>query len=427
MSNFKKLSEDEVSKLTDEQKGTYLADMIKNHDLEIENVKAEMLKNNTTELEAKLNELVMAQMNVLKSTIETQGVVLKKVEQELEAKQNNGTNGEKSDLIKFIERDKTETLTRKANGMEQIMLKTAALMTTANVIPNVADGFNQLFGNYIDAQLYTVPKPENFILGLVDTQVAPGTENIWYVQRINLEGDAEFIEEGALKPLADGEYKEFKADIKEVAVRWKMSNRLIKHAPSVVTDFRQHATELVEQVIDTQVLTGDGTNDTVNGVADLASPFVVPTGLAGYYEEPNILDAIMAVATYVRLNNFKGNLTCVLNTVWQAKMLGIKDPTTGIYIIAPFVTQDGKKVGETTIRFENKMAADKILLGDLKQFKVRISENVAYYEGWEDDDFSRNLSSRKIEAFLGTYFPSNLAGSIIYDDISTVLTAIAAT
>jgi hypothetical protein len=427
MSNFKKLSDEEVLKLSDEQKGTYLADMIKNHDLEIENVKAEMLKNNTTELEAKLNELVMAQMNVLKSTIETQGVVLKKVEQELEAKQNNGTNGEKSDLIKFIERDKTETLTRKANGMEQIMLKTAALMTTANVIPNVADGFNQLFGNYIDAQLYTVPKPENFILGLVDTQVAPGTENIWYVQRINLEGDAEFIEEGALKPLADGEYKEFKADIKEVAVRWKMSNRLIKHAPSVVTDFRQHATELVEQVIDTQVLTGDGTNDTVNGVADLASPFVVPTGLAGYYEEPNILDAIMAVATYVRLNNFKGNLTCVLNTVWQAKMLGIKDPTTGIYIIAPFVTQDGKKVGETTIRFENKMAADKILLGDLKQFKVRISENVAYYEGWEDDDFSRNLSSRKIEAFLGTYFPSNLAGSIIYDDISTVLTAIAAT
>jgi hypothetical protein len=427
MSNFKKLSDEEVSKLTDEQKGTYLADMIKNHDLEIENVKAEMLKNNTTELEAKLNELVMAQMNVLKSTIETQGVVLKKVEQELEAKQNNGTNGEKSDLIKFIERDKTEGITRKANGMEQIMLKTAALMTTANVIPNVADGFNQLFGNYIDAQLYTVPKPENFILGLVDTQVAPGTENIWYVQRINLEGDAEFIEEGALKPLADGEYKEFKADIKEVAVRWKMSNRLIKHAPSVVTDFRQHATELVEQVIDTQVLTGDGTNDTVNGVADLASPFVVPTGLAGYYEEPNILDAIMSVATYVRLNNFKGNLTCVLNTVWQAKMLGIKDPTTGIYIIAPFVTQDGKKVGETTIRFENKMAADKILLGDLKQFKVRISENVAYYEGWEDDDFSKNLSSRKIEAFLGTYFPSNLAGSIIYDDISTVLTAIAAT
>jgi len=333
----------------------------------------------------------------------------------------------KGTFVTFVEDNiKKFSETDKQYGSSTV-IKVAALMTTANVTPNVAGGFSPLFGNFIDTEIGHVPKPENIILPLVTVKTQPGTENIWTSDRINEEGDAEFIAEGALKPLTDGEYKEYKADIKEVAVRWKMSNRLIKHAPSVVTDFRQHATELVEQVIDTQVLTGDGTNDTVNGVADLASPFVVPTGLAGYYEEPNILDAIMAVATYVRLNNFKGNLTCVLNTVWQAKMLGIKDPTTGIYIIAPFVTQDGKKVGETTIRFENKMDADKILLGDLKQFKVRISENVAYYEGWEDDDFSKNLSSRKIEAFLGTYFPSNLAGSIIYDDISTVLTAIAAT
>ena len=67
-------------------------------------------------------------------------------------------------------------------------------MTTANVIPNVASGFNQLFGNYIDAEIYKVPKPENFILGLVDTQIAPGTENIWYVQT-----NGEWKEIGKLK------------------------------------------------------------------------------------------------------------------------------------------------------------------------------------------------------------------------------------
>jgi len=427
VTSFKTLSTEEVEKLTEEEKGKYLADMIKDNNTQLEALKADMLKNNTTELEKKFNTLLETQISVLKTASEAQGAALAKLQKELESKEKEGGEGKKTELITFIERDKTEILTKKANGMELIMLKTAALMTTANVIPNATDGFNQLFGNYIDANLYTVPKPENFILGLVDTQTAPGTENIWYVQRINLEGDAQFIAEGALKPLADGEYKEYKADIKEVAVRWKLSNRLINHAPTVVSDFRQHATELVEQVIDTDVLTGDGTGNTVNGVADLASPFIVPTGLAGYYDLPNILDAIMAVATYVRLNNFKGKLTCVLNTVWMAKMLGIKDPTTGIYIIAPFVTQDGKRVGETTVRFENKMPEDKILLGDLKQFKVRISEQTKYYEGWENDDFSKNLSSRKIESFLGTYFPSNLAGSIIYDDIDTVLTAIATT
>jgi hypothetical protein len=422
---FKALSHDEEAKLSDEEKGEYLADMIKGNHATLEVLSAKMKENPTEDLEKKYNELFTNQVAILKNAVETQGVTMAKLQKELDAKSTNG-NETKGELVEFIERDKSEVLTRKVNGLDSFMFKTAALMTTANVIPNATNGFNQLFGNYIDSELYKAPKPENFILGLVDTQTAPGTENIWYVQRINLDGDAAFIAEGALKPLADGEYKEYKADIKEAAVRWKLTNRLINHAPTVVADFREHAMELVEQVVDTQVLSGDGTGNTVNGITDLASPFVVPSALANYYQEPNIFDAIMAVATYVRLNNFKGNLTCVLNTVWQAKMMGVKD-VDDRYIIPSFVTQDGKRVGDVTIRFENKMGADDILLGDLKKFKVRISENAAYYEGWENDDFSKNLSSRKIETFLGTYLPSNNAGAIIFDDIATVLAAISAT
>lgn len=421
---FKTLSEEEVSKLTDDEKGLYIADMIKSNNAQLEAMKKKMDENSTQELETKFNKLIENQVSVLKNALESNQIVVEKLKKELEGKSSN--NEVKGELVTFIERDRSESETKKINGLDSFMFKTAALMTTANVIPNVSDGFNQLFGNYIDAELYKAPKPDNFILSLVDTQTAPGTENIWYVQRINLEGDAEFIAEGALKPLADGEYKEFKADIKEAAVRWKLSNRLINHAPTVVADFREHANELVEQVVDTQVLSGDGTNNTVNGITDLASPFIVPSALANYYQEPNIFDAIMAVATYVRLNNFKGNLTAVLNTVWQAKMMGVKDADDR-YIIPSFVTQDGKRVGETTIRFENKMGADDILLGDLKKFKVRISENARYYEGWENDDFSKNLSSRKIETFLGTYLPSNNAGAIIFDDINTILAAISAT
>jgi len=331
----------------------------------------------------------------------------------------------KSAVETFIERDQKETLENKRPGMDHVAIKAAALMTTANVIPNVAGGFNQLFGNYIDATIYEAPKPENYIMPLVNVTTAPGTENIWYVERENEEGNAQFIGEGDLKPLADGEWIEKKADVKEVAERWKMSNRLIMHAPSVVSNFRTHANELVEQVIDDGVAVGDGVGNNLNGVATLASPFIVPPALANTYQAANIFDAIMAVATYVRLNNYKGQLTCVLNTVYMATMASIKDQNDN-YIIPPFVTKDGKQVGETRIVFTNKLDAAKIMLGDLKKFNVVISEDVKYYEGWENDDFSKNLSSRKLEAFMGTYLPDNNAGAIIYDDVATVLAAIAA-
>jgi len=340
-------------------------------------------------------------------------------------KEGKDDTNEKSALLKFIERDRTESLTKEIPGMDKVTIKAAALMTTANVIPNVAGGFNQLFGNYIDPEIHSAPKPDNYILPLVDVAEAPGTENIWFVERVNEEGQAEFIAEGTLKPLADGEWVQSKRDVHEVAVRWKMSNRLINHAPSVINDFRTHADELMDQEIDDGVAAGDGLAPNLSGVTNEASPFIVPPGLAAYYQDPNIWDVICAVATYVRLNNFKGQLTCVLNTVWMAKMKGIKN-ADGDYIVPPFVTPDGKQVGETRIVFTNKFSEDQILLGELKRFKVRISENIAYFEGWENDDFSRNLSSRKLEAFLGTYLPSNYAGSIIFDDIATVLTAIAA-
>jgi hypothetical protein len=146
--------------------------------------------------------------------------------------------------------------------------------------------------------------------------------------------------------------------------------------------------------------------------------------LANYYAGANIFDAINAVATFVRLNNFKGSLTCILNPVWKAIMQGIKDKDDN-YIIPPFVTQDGMQVGEVRVVFSNRFDAAKIILGDLKKFNLVMSEDVSYDEGYENDDFSRNLVSRKLEAFMGSYIKGSDAGSIVSDDISTILSAIA--
>lgn len=426
---FVEKTAEEIEKMSVEEVVAYKKEQ---HDHETEKLKAEY----TAELEKATKDLATKEdLDAMKTK---QDLVIKELERiglayKAMLEKPNAIQEAKTALLELIEKKSKDAEEGKNTGYEKTevsakhlidgVIKAPALMTTANVVPNVTNGFNQLFGNYIDTQIHHVPKPENFILNLVDVTTQPGTENIWYVQRTNLEGDAAFIAEGALKPLADGEYVESKAGIKEVAIRWKMTNRVMMHAPAVVRDFRQHAEELVSQKIDDGVLLGDGTGNNLAGITTLASPFVVPAGLANYYSDANIWDAIMAMATYVRLNNFKGNITAVLNTVWMAQMSGIKD-TDGRYIIAPFVTPDGKKVGEVNVVFSNKMPADSILVGDLSKFKVVISENVIFAEGWENDDFSKNLTSFKLEAFLGTYFPSNYAGAIIYDEIATVLTAI---
>lgn len=340
-----------------------------------------------------------------------------------------GANSEKGALLEFIEKsitaNKITDLNKKpsASYSEDLAFKAAALMTTANVVPNVAGGFSPLFGNYIDAEIGHTPKPAPIFMRLVTVTYQPGTENIYYTDRINEEGTAEFIAEGALKPLIDAEYKTTSLQTKELAERWKMTTRLMYHAPAVVSDFREHANELIEQVLDTAVLTGDNTGNNLNGIVAQASAFVVPPSLAAYYAFANIWDVVMAMATAIRLANYNGKITAVLNTVWMAQMAGIKDQE-GRYVIAPFVAPNGKTIGDVEIEFTNKIPAANILVGDLKKYKLVISEDAIYNEGYENDDFSKNLVSKKIETFAQGYIKQSDEGAIIYDTIADVLTDI---
>jgi len=339
----------------------------------------------------------------------------------------SGESANETEVVKFF-KESVETYKENENDKRynaNTTVKAAALMTTANVTPNVTNGFSPLFGNYIDTEIGSTPKPDLCILPLITIKNQPGTESIWHVSRVNEEGDAEFIAEGALKPLADAEWATVKEPVKEVAVRWKFTKRLMNHAPSVVVDFAEHANELMEQKMDDGALTGDGTGNNLEGITatGVASAFVVPTALSEFYEDANIWDVIMAVATQVRLANFKGQLTAILNTVWEAKMKGYKN-LDGDYIVPPFVSPDGTKVGSINVVFNNKFPDTHILLGDLKKFNLVMAEDVTYDEGYENDDFSKNLVSKKLEAFMGTYIKAGDAGSIVYDAIADILTDI---
>jgi hypothetical protein len=331
-------------------------------------------------------------------------------------------------IVKFfkknVEENKDTAATDKGYAAHTV-IKAAALMTTADVIPNVTGGFSPLVGNYIDDEIGHLPVPDMIFMPLVTVKTAPGTDAIWFSDRINEQGDAAFLAEGGLKPLISAQWQTVKKAIFEVAERWKQTKRLIMHAPSVVTDFAEHANNLIEQKIDDAILEGDNTANPLvfDGLQAIGGAFIVPAGLAGYYTFANIWDVVMAMAVQIRLAYFKGPITAVLNTVWMAKMSGIKDQE-GRYVIPPFVTPDGKRIGEVTVVFSTKIDADDIIVGDLKRFNLVMSEDVMYDEGYENDDFSKNLVSKKLEAFLGSYFKASDAGSILYDQIATVLTAI---
>lgn len=426
---FKYKTQAELAKMDEAAVDAYMAEKKAHED----DLNAKALKKAVDDAK---EEAKTASDEAIKTAIDTEKLAAKAITDDLsqqvqalkEDKTNENKNtkgGEMRNVVKFFKENisSNKDIADNKNHSARTSIKAAALMTTANVIPNVAGGFSPLVGNYIDEEIGHLPVPDLIFMDLVTKKTAPGTDAIWYSDRINEDGDAAFLAEGGLKPLIDADWQTVKKPIFEVAERWKQSKRLIMHAPSVITDFAEHANNLIEQKIDDKILDGVASSTEFDGLQSIGGAFIVPSGLAEYYTFANIYDVVMAVATQVRLAYFKGKLTAVLNTVWMAKMAGIKD-SQGRYVIAPFVTPDGKNIGEVNVVFSTKIAAADIIVGDLKKFNIVMSEDVMYDEGYENDDFSKNLVSKKLEAFLGSYYKASDAGAIIYDQIATILTAI---
>lgn len=381
------------------------------------------LKDEIAELKSQVENgdtVAVKEFNELKSQFEEQALLVKEL-------QSKGTDEKKKgELLVAIEKSIAENnpADNKSHQFKHV-IKAAAVMTTANILPNVTGGFNQLFGNYIDTEIGTLPTPDLLMMPLITVEYQIGTEVIWWVERVNEEGDAEFVDEGDLNPLADGEYQEYSTQTKEISLEWKFAKRLMNRTSAVVTDFAEHSNELVEQKVDDTLLDGDSSVDTksFDGINTKAGAFVVPTALANYYANANIFDAIMAVATMVRKANFKGELTAILGTEWKAKMQGIKD-TQGRYIVPSFVSPDGTKVGEVAVVFSNKQDADVITLGDLKKYRFVVAKDITYDEGYNGNDFSQRQITKMLDTSGGAYMKGSDAGSIISDDIATILTAI---
>lgn len=433
---YKKKSE--LDTLTDVQLEAYMAEKMVHED----GLQAKAIKEavDAAKAEAKTaNDLALAEAKKAKDeAIAASKAITDDLSQQLqEIKEQGGKAGAigEGTVVKFFKeniKDNAKSIEKagysghteiKAAQFMQHGRKAAALMTTADVLPNVAGGFSPLFGNYIDSEIGHVPLPKMIFLGLVSVKNAPGTETIWWSDMINEQGDAAFIAEGGLKPLVSAQWQTFSAPMKEVAERWKQSKRLALHAPSVISDFAERANMYIEQKIDGAILANSSGGNGFNGLLDDGVPFIVPSTLANYYTYANIFDVIMACASQIMQANFTGDLTAVLNTVWMAKMQGVKD-SLGNYIIPPFVTKDGQNVGPVSVQFSNKVDAGEIIVGILTKYNLVVAENIAYDEGYENDDFSKNLMSKKLEAFMGSYIKGSDSGSIITDSIATILTAI---
>lgn len=244
---------------------------------------------------------------------------------------------------------------------------------------------------------------------------------VW-VNKTNKQGNATFIGEGVLKPLASFELTIETSVPKKVAERFKVSTELLYDIDGMTSLIQNEARFEVETSANTAVLTGTASSTSPAGITTLASAF---TAVAIDVQQANNYDAIRAAAAQLKMLNFDRDIVAFINPVDAAEMDMAKG-TDGHYVMPPFATANGVVKGVTVIE-DNNIAAGFLLIGDMSKYHVLMYQDFHVAWGWENDDFSKNLITMIAEMRFHQFFGANDAGAFIYDAFSDIKTLIFAT
>lgn len=245
---------------------------------------------------------------------------------------------------------------------------------------------------------------------------------IW-VNKFNKQGNAQFIGEGVLKPLASFELQTESSVPKKVAERMKASTELLYDYEGMTSLIENELRFEVETAANAAVLTGVASSTNPKGVTQYASLFTLTT--LDNVVAANNSDAVLAARAQLASLNYNTNITAYMNPIDIANMQLAKS-TEGVYTIPPFTTADGMTVGGVTIYEDNNIAVGYLLIGDMTKYKVLIHQDFFVQWGWENDDFSKNLVTVIGEMRFHQFVSSNHAGAFIYDTFANIKAAITA-
>lgn len=310
----------------------------------------------------------------------------------------------------FSKENIDEVKSKRAAHMVGIELKAATSITTAN-----ATNATHALSYEVVPGIQGAPEEQPVVLTALSKGKTTSRTIIW-INRVNKEGGAAFIAEGALKPLMDWEYKEENSIAKKVAVSSKVSSEMLHDFEYMESEIRMLLTRDLYQKIDIKLLTGAG-GDEPSGIITGAGGYI-GTGLDGQVPMANNADAIRAGMLQMRLLNYRPDVVFLNPT--DAAIMDLTKSSTGNYIkIELEGVLRSLEVIETT-----EIPAGNFLLMDTERWIVKILEDLRIEFGWENDDFRRNMITIIAEARLHSYQNSIDAGSVIYASFATVKTAI---
>jgi HK97 family phage major capsid protein len=253
---------------------------------------------------------------------------------------------------------------------------------------------------------------ERFIFNLIQTiQGGPGSNPLsWVEQRQVTSGEgvateAGWIAESASKPVMKWEWVENKVTAEFLAAAAIVTKQAILNWPLLQSEIQNELMRELYDVLDNNVINGDGTSNTILGVKSYAKDFNV--GSIESISDPQNYDVIRAAIAQVKrggapTDRKRGgfNPNYVLVSVDKAAEMDLaKSDTDGHYLMPPFTSADGTVIKGVRVIETNFVDGDEFIVGDFSRYLFNIVDGLSIEIGYINEQFIKNQFTIRAEMY----------------------------
>lgn len=382
---FVKKSAEEIAKMSGEEMAKYYNDFNDHKRKELESLVSAQTKANDDKLALEIKtlkeELASNQVEQLKSlneTLKQHGLMIKKMA--------DGSKGERTinSISKSLE-DNKEKLGRMKDTKESIEFKAASTMLISS---NVSGG-----NVPVEQRLDGINNIADRRIRLLDV-VSRGTASsnvISWVYQANRDGSAGVTGEGAAKNQIDFDLVVASESVKKLTAYIKVSDEMLEDIDFMESEIRNELSIQLLKAVETQVYSGAGTGNNLNGIKTVATTFAAGS-LAGTVDNANEVDVLTAAQLQIELAEQEGATAVFVHPSTIAKLKTAKVSATDkryverLAMVAGQLSFDGIPLIPTTL-----ITAGEFLMADFTKATVYDKGAVSYKIGFENDDFTKNL------------------------------------
>jgi len=353
------------------------------------------IKSLTTEVE----ELKAHKVKSLESALETQGIILKKL-------QDGSLSGSSVRMAENSVRkalaDNREDFIKAKDGRHSFRfeLKAAGDMTIAG---NVSGG------NVPQAQrlegINDIAEREAKSYALFP-KLRTAANTIEWVYETGQDGTIDGTAEGAAKDQIDNDFVVTSVALVKRAAYFKVSTEMLDDVAFMEGWLRNKLIVRLFLDVDNQVLNGNGSAPNLKGIIDYATAFAAGT-FANAVDSANDADSLVVAANQIRLANHNGALTIMMHPSDVAALKLVKLSASDkryverLMMVGSQMSLDGIPIIENT-----NITAGDFLIGDFAKGTIVEKSGIEIEIGLDGNDFTKNMRTILAE-WRGQLFVQN--------------------